>query len=95
MCSCCIVNDEELRDYQNSDWRVLGLELGLANVLETIHAGHKFDGVEQCMDETLNQWLMRNHNEEKFGRQTWESLAAAVDRSGNRALAESIREKHA
>ena len=65
MCSCCIVNDvaskdfynvrEELCDYQTSDWRVLGLELGLANVLETIYAGHKLDGVERCMDETLNQ----------------------------------------
>ena len=86
---CCIANDaaakdlhnvrEELRDYQKSDWRVLSLEL---------------DGVERCMDEALHQWLMRNHNEEKFGRPTWKSLAAAIDRSGNHALAENIREKH-
>ena len=101
---CCIANDaaakdlhnvrEELRDYQKSNWRVLGLELGLANVLDMIHANHELDGVERCMDEALHQWLMRNHNEEKFGRPTWKSLAAAIDRSGNRALAENIREKH-
>ena len=79
--------------YRKSNWRDLGIELGLTNVLDTIHADHKLDGVQRCMDEVLKQWLMRNYNEEGFGRPTWKALAAAIERSGDRALAESIREK--
>ena len=82
-----------MRVYRKSNWRDLGIELGLTNVLDTIHADHKLDGVQQCMDEVLKEWLRRNHNEERFGRPTWKALAAAVEKSSNRALAESIREK--
>ena len=80
-----------MRVYRKSNWRNLGIELGLTNVLDTIDADHKLDGAERCMDEVLKEWLRRNHNEERFGRPTWKALAGAVERSGDRALAENIR----
>ena len=85
---------KELRDYTKSNWSVLGLELGLEKVLDKIHAKHKRDGDEVCMDELLKEWLRRNHDQERLGCPTWRSLAAAVEKSGNQAMAERIRENH-
>ena len=84
-----------LDEFYKAQWKVLGRELGLkSNLLEEIKANHhQQNGVGECFNQVLKAWLKRNHNEARFGPPTWHSLADAVERSGDLALAAKLRAK--
>ena len=84
-----------LDSFDKSQWKVLGRELGLKNNrLEDIKANYQQqNGVEECVNQILEEWLKRNHNEARFGPPTCRSLADAVKRSGDPALAAKIKAK--
>ena len=84
-----------LDDFNIAQWKDFGRELGLkSNLLEEIKANHhQQNGVGECFNQVLKAWLKRNHNEARFGPPTWHSLADAVERSGDPALAAKIRAK--
>ena len=76
-------------------WKKLGEELGLAaEVLETVNADHKWEGVEECFGEMLKHWLRQNYDDSESNPPTWSNLADAVKECGNPALAKTIREKY-
>ena len=86
---------DELRRFNKKNWMHLGRELGveeehLEEVRATCNYGHS--GLNEWLVEMLNYWLKRHYNEAKFGSPTWETLANAVERSNDAALADAIRE---
>ena len=86
---------EALASFSNPQWKVLGRQLGLKEVLlDEIKANYQQDGVQECLDKVLTHWLKRNYLEARFGRPTWQSLANAVKRSGDPALAANIWPEH-
>ena len=86
---------EDLAGFNKKLWKDLGRELGLGeDSLGEIQADNQRDGVRECLNEVLAHWLRRNYDEERFGRPTWQSLANAVKKSGDRALADKILAKH-
>ena len=86
---------DQLRRFNKENWMDLGRELGVKEEhLEEVRADYKQSGVNECLGEMLKYWLKRNYNETKFGSPTWESLANAVERSNDAALADAIREHH-
>ena len=86
---------EEVPAYQfGARWKVLGLNLGLMlPYLEEIQADHG-GRVQECLQKMLLHWLRRSHDEIRFGPPTWNNLANAMEKSGNRAVAHAIRQKH-
>ena len=86
---------QALEGFIKAQWKVLGRQLGLkSNLLDDINANHQRNGVEECFSRVLEAWLKRNHNEARFGPPSWHSLASAVKRSGDPALAANILAQH-
>ena len=58
-----------------TEWRSLGLELGLSSdTLETISMDYR-ESVKDCFLEMLSQWLRSGH------RPSWEALLSALKSS--------------
>ena len=86
---------QALDGFSKAQWKVLGRQLGLkSNLLDEINSNCQRNGVEECFNRTLEAWLKRNHNEATFGPPTWHSLADAVKKSGDPALAAKIWAQH-
>ena len=85
----------ELREFNKAKWKDVGRELGLGEEdLDTIGDKNKAQGNKECMVEMLKHWLKRNYDTDKYGLPTWNSLADAVEKSGDSALADTIRKNH-
>ena len=79
-----------LNGFDLAQWKVLGRQLGLRdNLLNEINANYERN-VGECVSRVLEAWLKGNHDEARFGPPTWYSLANAVRRSGDPALASRI-----
>ena len=86
---------QALDDFNKSRWKTLGRKLGLkSGLLQKINSDYRRDGVEECFHQVLEEWLKRNHDVDRFGPPTWYSLANAVKRSGDAALADDIHAMH-
>ena len=86
---------QTLDSFNMTKWKVLGRQLGLkSNLLDNINANYQQNGVEECFSQVLEAWLKRNHNESRFKPPSWHSLASAVKRSGDPALAANILAQH-
>ena len=84
-----------LRGFNKKKWKDLGEELGLdEEVLETVSADHKGEGIEECFREMLKHWLRKNYDDADSNPPTWNNLADAVKEAGDRALADAIRSDH-
>ena len=80
-----------LDGFSKAQWKVLGRELGLrSDLVDEINADYQQNGVGKCFSQVLVQWLRMEHDVAKFGSPTWYSLAIAVGRSGDSALADRI-----
>ena len=68
----------------------LGLQLGLLQpTLADIKANHK-DDVESCLQECLTQWLRKADKVTENGGLTWDSLADALHKIGEKFAANKI-----
>ena len=78
-------------------WKGFGEALRLSPVaLRKIEIKHKFDS-EECLRNTLSEYLMKNYKYEKHGNPSWRKIVEAIsDRAGgnNNALALRIAEHH-
>ena len=81
--------------FKKANWKVLGRELGLDEVvLEDVAADYKQEGVGECLVEMLKHWLRMNYDEDDVKPPTWSNLANAVKKAGDPALAGAIRGQH-
>ena len=72
--------------FPNHEWFSLGLQLGLLQpTLADIKANHKGD-VESCLQECLTQWLRKAQKVTENGGPTWDSLADALHKIGEKLL---------
>lgn len=72
-------------NFSDANWFDLGLELDLIHSdLKTIEYNHKHDA-QSCMRECLSSWLNSS------GIHTWETLATALEKMKQKAVAEHIR----
>ena len=79
-----------LRNFSASKWLDLGLHLGLYyHTLEFIERNNKDS--TRCLLNCLAKWLERHDRVDQFGAPTWTSLASALEKMGEMAVAESIR----
>ena len=85
---------DNLRPFDKGNWMDLGRELGVKEEdLEAVKADYKQEGVKECLTAMLKHWLRRNY-ETRYGSPTWDTLANAVEKSDDAALAHDIRKKH-
>ena len=77
----------------NGDWEGLGLELGLYKqpTLSNIQHSYRTEGGEAALRECLATWLQRADAVDKYGGATYVSLANAVERLNQKAVADYIR----
>ena len=72
-------------------WSSLGLNLGLLQpTLSVIETNYKGD-VERCLCECLTQWLHQSDNVYENGGATLDSLASALEKIGENAVAIKIQ----
>ena len=72
-----------------TDWYKLGMKLGVPDhKLDEIQRNHPHDGVSRWRDEVLSLWLRLTPNA------SWMNVIRALQRMGEKALAEKIRHKH-
>ena len=74
------------------DWWQLGLQLGLMpGTLDGFKSNPERDSVEMKFERMLERWINKGEDEYR----TWDALAKAVDRSGNKAVGNKVRKlKH-
>ena len=83
---------DELCKFKKAKWKDLGRKLGLdEEVLDEVKADYKEEGVNECLVEMLKHWLKMNYETSDSKPPTWSNLADAVKRTGDRALANTIR----
>ena len=83
----------ETSRFSEQNWLNLGLKLGLLkNTLETIEAKHRPD-INRCLVECLTLWLRRADKVDEKGVPTWDALADALSKLGDKKSAEYIRQK--
>ena len=82
----------ELEEFDKSDWRRFGSKAGLSyNTLNAIQANKK--KVDDCFEECLACWLRREDKVDEKGKPSWRRLAEIVEKLGDRALADKIRDR--
>ena len=66
--------------------------------LRSIQAAHPSESdTEQALSDTLELWLQKKYNAERFGPPTWRMLVEAIDRKtggNNHELAKEIASNH-
>ena len=84
---------DKLHNFSKAKWKALGRQLGLSEVvLDDVKADYKEEGVEECLVEMLKHWLKMNYEASDSKPPMWSTLADAVEKIGNPALAKTIRE---
>ena len=78
----------------NGDWEGLGLELGLYKQPTLSNIQHSCTkGGEAALRECLTAWLQKADAVDEYGGATYVSLANAVERLNQKAVADDIRSK--
>ena len=78
--------------FPNHRWSPLGLQLGLLQpTLSDIRAKYR-DDPENCLHECLTLWLSKADNVTESGGPSWDSLASALNKLGENAIADKIKE---
>ena len=78
--------------FPNHRWSPLGLQLGLLQpTLSDIRAKYR-DDPESCLQECLTLWLSKADKVTESGGPTWDSLASALNKLGDIATADKIKE---
>ena len=73
-----------------TDWKRLGLELGLHYpTLQKIRSDQR-DQTDDCKMEMLSAWLNQQDNVPQSGDPSWQVLQAALRRMGENQLADNI-----
>ena len=74
---------------KENDWRTLGIFLDVEDcILDEIERLYESKGIRRCKEELFKVLKQR----EEYP--TWEEIAGALDKVGNRALAKEIHEKY-
>lgn len=77
--------------FPDDKWSSLGLNLGLLQpTLSIIETNYKGD-VERCLRECLTRWLRQIDNVSESGGPTLDSLASAIKKIGENAVAIKIQ----
>ena len=73
-------------------WRGFGVALRLSPIsLKNIEIRHRF-GSEECLRNTLSEYLMKNYKYEKHGNLSWKKIVEAIsDRAGGNNNAQALR----
>ena len=78
--------------FPNHRWFPFGLQLSLLHpTLAEIEANHKND-VGRCLQECLTLWLSKADKVTESGGPTWDSLVGALNKIGENATAEKVKE---
>ena len=78
--------------FPNHRWSPLGLQLGLLQpTLSDIRAKYR-DDPESCLQECLTLWLSKADKVTESGGPTWDSLASTLNKLGENATADKIKE---
>ena len=86
---------DKLHNFSKAKWKALGRKLGLSEeVLDKVKADYKEEGVDECLVEMLKHWLRMNYKASDSKLPTWSNLADAVEKTGDPALAKTIREHY-
>jgi hypothetical protein len=89
-----IIDTLEEFHFTKSDWITLGLKLGLYYpTLQDIDQQNR-GKLDDCLREALKLWLNKGENVMNMGGPKWTSLAAAIRKTGNNALAMRIEHKY-
>ena len=73
-------------------WSPLGLQLGLLQpTLSDIRVKYR-DDPESCLQECLTLWLSKADKVTESGGPTWDSLSSALNKLGENATADKIKE---
>ena len=76
-----------------ASWSKLALYIHVkSDAIKTIEQNHPRDA-QQCLLESIMEWLKKNYNFERFGPPSWRMLVRAVKRLDN-ALAHDIADAH-
>ena len=79
--------------FSERNWINLGLKFGLLkNTLETVE-GQYGTNIGRCLLECLSLWLQRVDKVDEKGVPTWNSLADALSKLGDKKSAEHARQK--
>ncbi|XP_019856045.1 PREDICTED: uncharacterized protein LOC109584669 [Amphimedon queenslandica] len=84
---------EELQSIDYTEWKTLGVHLGLYHTtLEAIKADH--GSVKKCLMECMAAWLKKEDKVREKGGPSWLSLATALEKIGTDGIAINIRAKY-
>ena len=73
-----------------TDWKLLGLQLGLQySTLMKIKSDQR-DVIDDCKMEMLSAWLQQQDDVSQRGVPSWPTLKIALRKMGENAIAESI-----
>ena len=82
----------ELKEFNKPDWREFGSEAGLSyTTLNEIQANKT--NVQDRFEECLACWLRRQDKVDDKGKPSWRRLVEILDEIGDRALADTIRNR--
>ena len=76
--------------YSVSDWKRLGLTLGLLYSTLTSIETHRHHKQDDCIKDMLSAWLEQQDNVSQRGVPSWSVLRAALKRIGKHELADRI-----
>ena len=83
-----------LREFHfDGDWEGLGLGLGLYKQPTLSNIQNSYPKVDVALRECLTAWLQKADAVDKYGGATYVSLANAVERLNQKAVADDIRSK--
>ena len=74
---------------QVTDWYILGVHLEIpTHKLDKIHQQFLIAGVERCKAALFDLWL------NSCLKASWEMIAVALEKCGEKVLAENVRKRH-
>ena len=87
-----VINALKQSHFPSHRWSPLGLQLGLLQpTLSGIKAKYR-DDPDNCLQECLTLWLSKADKVTESGGPTWDSLASALNKLGENATADKIKE---